>query len=98
MSGTYWVYMVTNKTHTTLYIGVTNDLLRRIWEHRNKTKPTSFAAMYSTNQLVWYEDFPTAAEAITSEKRIKGITRAKKETMIRAFNPRWEDLSEDWYD
>jgi putative endonuclease len=94
----FWVYMLTNKTRTVLYTGVTSDLEGRIWEHRNKTNPRSFAAMYSAHLLVWCERFPTAAEAIAAEKSIKGLTRAKKDAMIREQNPRWYDLSEGWYD
>ena len=98
MRENFWVYMVTNKTHTVLYTGVTNDLERRIWEHRHKTNPRSFAALYCAHILVWCEHFPNARDAIACEKRIKGLTRAKKDAMIREQNPRWEDLSEGWYD
>lgn len=94
----FWVYMVTNKTHTVLYTGMTNDLQRRVWEHRNRTNPQSFAAIYSAHVLVWCEHFPTARDAIAAEKRIKGLTRAKKDALIRGQNPRWNDLSEGWYD
>lgn len=94
----FWVYMVTNKTHTVLYTGVTNDLQRRVWEHRNKTNPQSFAAVYSAHILVWCEQFPTPHDAIAAEKRIKGLTRKKKDAMICEQNPRWNDLSEGWYD
>lgn len=97
MRENFWVYMVTNKTHTVLYTGMTNDLERRIWEHRQKTDPQSFAASYSAHILVWCEHFPTALDAIAAEKRIKGLTRAKKE-LIRQQNPRWNDLSDGWYD
>ena len=98
MRENFWVYMVTNKTQTVLYTGVTNDLERRIWEHRQKTNPQSFAAIYSAHLLVWSEHFPTARDAITAEKRIEGLTRAKKDAVIREQNPRWDDLSEGWYD
>ena len=54
--------------------------------------------MYSAHILVWYEHFPTALEAIAAETRIKGLTRAKKLEMIRKLNPRWNDLSDGWYD
>jgi putative endonuclease len=94
----FWVYMATNKTHTTLYTGITNNLERRMWEHKFQTNPKSFTARYSVNRLVWSEHFPTALDAIACEKRTKGLSRAKKEAMIHAQNPRWNDLSEDWYD
>jgi len=98
MRENFWAYMATNKTHTTLYTGVTNDLERRMWEHKHQTNPKSFTARYSINLLVWCEHFPTATDAIAAEKRIKGLSRAKKEAMIQTQNPRWKDLSEDWYD
>jgi len=92
----FWVYMATNKTHTVLYCGITNDLQRRMWEHKHRTNPKSFTSRYSVNRLLWCEHFPTALDAIACEKRIKGLTRAKKEAIIREQNPRWEDLSADW--
>jgi len=98
MNERFCVYMVTNKTHTTLYIGVTNDLQRRIWEHRTKANPRSFASSYSTNRLLWYDEFPTALQAIACEKHLKGLTRAKKDAIIRTFNPRCDDLAADWYE
>ena len=94
----FWVYTAANKTHTTLYTGVTNDLKRRLWEHRHPTNPKAFTARYSVNRLLWCECFPTALEAIAAEKNIKGLTRAKKDAMIREQNPRWNDLSEGWYE
>ena len=98
MRENFWVYIVTNKTQTVLYTGVTNDLERRVWEHRYKTNPHSFSSMYSAHILVWYEQFPTALEAIAAETYIKGLTREKKLAMIRKMNPRWFDLSDGWYD
>jgi putative endonuclease len=98
MRENFWVYMITNKTHTVLYIGVTNDLERRILEHRNKDNPRSFASLYSAHILVWYEHIPTAREAIAAEKRLKGLARRKKFVLIEQLNPRWKDLSEGWYD
>ena len=94
----FWVYLASNKTGTTLYCGVTNDLQRRMWEHREKTSPRSFSARYSINRLMWCEHFPTALEAIACETQIKGLTRAKKDAMIREQNPRFEDLSADWFE
>jgi putative endonuclease len=94
----FWVYMATNKTKTVLYTGITNDLRRRMWEHKFKEDPKSFTARYSVNRLVWSEHFPTAVDAIACEKHIKGLTRAKKDAIIAKENPRWNDLSEGWYD
>jgi putative endonuclease len=94
----FWVYLATNKTGTVLYCGMTNNLQRRMSEHRLKTNPKSFASRYSVNRLVWSECFPTALDAIACETRIKGLTRAKKDAMIKERNPNWQDLSEEWYD
>jgi putative endonuclease len=94
----FWVYLATNKTGTVLYCGITNDLKRRMWEHKNRTNPRSFTARYSVNRLVWCEHFSNALEAIAGEKRIKGLTRAKKDAIVRALNPRWNDLSAEWFE
>ena len=98
MRENFWVYLATNKTMTVLYCGITNDLERRMWEHKHRTNPKSFTARYSVNRLVWCECFPTALEAIACEKRIKGLTRAKKNAMVQEQNPYWNDLSADWSD
>jgi putative endonuclease len=97
MGDTFWVYIMTNKTRTVLYTGMTNDLTRRVWEHRHPTG-TGFAARYSCNRLVYCDSFPTALDAIAAEKRIKGWQRIKKDTLIWERNPNWNDLAEDWYD
>jgi putative endonuclease len=80
-----------------LYVGVTNDLERRVWEHKSKEVP-GFTADYSVDRLVWFEEFREVRDAIAMEKRIKGWSRAKKVALIEAMNPRWEDLSERWYE
>ncbi|RZK51364.1 MAG: GIY-YIG nuclease family protein [Pedobacter sp.] len=93
------VYIITNFTHTTLYIGVTSDLLFRIIEHKEKTYSTSFSARYNLNKLVYFQSFLTIDEAINEEKRIKGGSRAKKIKLISDFNPEWRDLwgdIKDW--
>ena len=95
MDAGFWVYIATNKNATVLYVGMTNDLMRRMYEHRNKTNPKSFAARYNVNRLVWYETLPTAADAIAVEKKIKGLLRAKKVELIQQLNPTWSDLSEE---
>ena len=94
----FWVYLATNKTGTVLYCGISNDLQRRMWEHKYRTSPGSFTARYSVNRLVWCEHFSSAPDAIAAEKRIKGLTRAKKDAIVRGLNPRWNDLSADWFD
>lgn len=87
----FYVYILTNKWNSVLYIGVTNDLGRRVYEHREK-KVESFTIKYNVTKLVYYEVFPDALSAITREKQIKTGSRQKKIDMINDFNPLWEDL------
>ncbi|PLX25185.1 excinuclease ABC subunit C [Candidatus Parcubacteria bacterium] len=87
----YFVYILTNKNNTVLYTGATNDLLARIWQHKNKVCP-GFTSKYNTNKLVYYEIFEDAYEAISREKQIKNLLRSKKETLINKENPKWEDV------
>ena len=91
----YFVYMLTNKSGT-LYVGVTNNLERRIWEHKNSLVE-GFTKKYKINRLVYYEDTNDVLAAITREKQLKGWRRDKKIALIEAANPEWKDLSEDWY-
>ena len=91
----YYVYIMTNKSRT-LYTGVTNDLERRVYEHKHKLVP-GFTSKYNITRLAWYESFANVEEAIESEKRIKGWRRSKKITLIESKNPDWEDLSRGWY-
>jgi putative endonuclease len=90
-----WTYIITNSHHTALYVGVTNDLRTRLWEHRIKQEPKSFAARYNAYKLVYYEPFEAIDEAIKREKYIKGKTRKWKENLIDKINPDWKDLTED---
>jgi putative endonuclease len=85
------VYILTNKFNGTLYVGVTGDLLRRIWEHRNATRP-GFASRYGCYRLVYYEAYENIEAAIAREKAIKGGSRQRKIDLIRGINPGWEDL------
>ena len=89
------VYIVTNKHHTVLYIGVTSDLRNRIWEHKNKKYPSSFTAKYNCDKLVWYQSYSTIEEAIAAEKRLKDRSRNHKEELVNNMNPEWKDLWED---
>src|SRR5437867_2913426 len=91
----YYVYILTNASHN-LYVGVTNNLERRVWEHKNKLVE-GFTSKYNIGWLVWYDVTNDIREAIETEKRIKGWVRAKKVALIEETNPRWRDLSEDWY-
>ncbi|NGF57687.1 GIY-YIG nuclease family protein [Parapedobacter sp. SGR-10] len=89
------VYILTNVTRTTLYIGVTSDLLWRLGEHREKKYPKSFTAKYNLSICVYYELFSSIEEAIDREKEIKKWRREKKERLINAMNPNWRNLWED---
>ncbi len=80
----------------TLYIGVTNDLQRRIHEHKTKIHPQSFTARYNIDRLVYCETFNDVRDALAREKQIKSWRRSKKIALIEAENPRWKDLSLDW--
>ena len=91
MKKQYYVYIATNFKNTVLYTGVTDNLERRIYQHRNKLIP-GFSSKYNVNKLVYYEAFSSPEEAIAAEKRIKGWTRAKKMELIKSINPNFEDL------
>ncbi|HEX9667817.1 MAG TPA: GIY-YIG nuclease family protein [Thermodesulfobacteriota bacterium] len=92
----YYVYIMTNRSKT-LYAGVTNDLLRRIYEHKNKMVE-GFTKKYNITKLVYYEDTNDVEEAIAREKQIKGWLRKKKIALIESINPEWKDLSEEWFE
>ena len=91
----YYVYMMTNVGRT-LYVGVTNDLVRRVWEHEHKVAQ-GFTSRYQIDQLVWYEFTADVSAAIAREKQIKGWKRRRKVQLISGFNPSWSELSADWY-
>ena len=97
-SNDYWVYIVTNNTRSTLYIGITSDLLVRIWQHRAGECPGSFSQRYHCIHLVYYEHFRQVRDAIAREKQLKGWRRQKKDTLIATMNRNWEDLAADWFD
>ncbi len=86
------VYILTNKNNNVLYTGVTSDLKKRIYEHKNKIYSTSFTKKYNINKLVYYEGFHNIEEAIAREKQIKGGSRDKKIKLIEDLNPDWNDL------
>lgn len=96
---TYYVYIMASTAGrtATLYTGVTNDLARRVWEHRQRL-PGTFVGRYGVTRLVWCADFSRIDDAIGAEKRIRGWTRAKKIALIEEENPNWEDLSAGWFD
>jgi len=95
MSKEYYVYIMTNKSRT-LYTGVTNDLMRRVYEHKNKLI-SGFTSKYNIKILVYYESTPSIHPALEREKQIKGWLRAKKIMLINSLNPEWKDLSEEWF-
>ncbi|MDD3713159.1 MAG: GIY-YIG nuclease family protein [Candidatus Izemoplasmatales bacterium] len=90
----YYVYIMTNGKRT-LYTGVTNNLYRRVYEHKEKLVP-GFTKRYNIDYLVYIECTSDVVAAITREKQIKGWTRAKKISLIESSNPEWRDLSLDW--
>ena|ERR1700733_13149311 len=92
-SKTFAIYILTNKNNTILYTGVTNDLRRRISEHKMKVI-SGFTKQYNVDKLVYFEWFEDAPNAIAREKQIKGGSRAKKIVLIESSNPEWSDLFE----
>ncbi len=88
----YYVYMMTNVARVVLYIGVTNNLERRVWEHQHGICE-GFTRKYRVNRLVYFETYNQIADAITREKEIKGWRRGKKNALVETLNPRWTDLS-----
>ncbi|EWH12637.1 putative excinuclease ABC, C subunit [Cellulophaga geojensis KL-A] len=87
-----YVYIITNKNNTTLYIGVTANLVQRITQHKEKHDKKSFSARYNLNKLVYYEAFQEIGDAIAREKQLKAGSRAKKIVLIEGLNPEWLDL------
>jgi putative endonuclease len=93
----YWVYILTNKPHGTLYVGVTNSLERRVAQHRDSEGArVSFVHRYGLGRLVYFEDFSDVRDAIAREKQLKGWLRSKKIELIRQANPLWQDLADGW--
>ena len=100
----YFVYIMSNKLVTILYVGSTNNLIKRDWQHRYKLVDNSFTQRYNINKLLYFEKYPTRKEAYEREKQIKGwkrdkkinLKRDKKINLIRNMNPRFQDLSEIW--
>ena len=91
----FWVYILAGES-AALYTGVTNDIERRVHQHKVKLVP-GFTSKYNISRLVHYECFGSATAAIVREKQIKGWSRAKKSALIEIANPTWRDLSEDWH-
>ncbi|MEC4005624.1 GIY-YIG nuclease family protein [Flavobacterium sp. SUN052] len=90
-----FIYIITNKNNTTLYIGVTSNLPQRILQHKTKHYKDSFSARYNLDKLVYYESFQMIGDAIAREKQLKAGNRATKEALIKSSNPNWNDLFEE---
>jgi putative endonuclease len=93
----YYVYMVTNKGNTVIYIGVTNDVQSRVWDHKQGINK-GFTKKYGCNKLVYYEEFQWIQDAIAREQQLKSGSRQRKIDLINLENAEWKDLSEGWYD
>jgi putative endonuclease len=91
----FYVYITANAWHT-IYVGVSNDLFRRIWEHKAKAVP-GFTSRYGVDRLVYFEHTTDVRAAIAREKQIKVWRRAKKLALIHSMNPEWQDLAADWF-
>ena len=92
----YYIYILTNKTNSTLYIGVTNDLSRRLYEHKT-AQVDGFTKKYNVVKLVYYEIYADINDAILREKQLKHWTRQKKNDLIQIQNSSWDDLSENFF-
>jgi len=88
----YYVYILTNKYCTVLYTGVTRDLVRRVYEHKNHLEKDSFTSKYNVTKLVYFEETSDVRAAIEREKQIKSWNRNRKTSLIMEKNPNWEDL------
>ena len=96
MSKKYYVYIMTSPTGT-LYTGMTNDLKKRVFQHKDK-QIAGFTKKYNITRLVYYEETNDVNAAIAREKQIKGWRRGKKTELIKTINPKWQDLAEDWFE
>ena len=88
----YYVYILTNRNHTVLYTGVTSNLIRRIYEHKNNADPKSFTARYKVHKLIYFEETTDVSSAIEREKQIKSWSRDKKIALVYESNPKFYDL------
>lgn len=89
---TYYVYILASVTNFSVYIGMTNDLIRRVYEHKNHLDPHGFTAKYDVHKLVYFEQTSDIRAALEREKQIKGWRRSKKNALIEKMNPEWKDL------
>ena len=91
----YYVYILASATNYTVYIGVTGDLIRRVYEHREHLDPDSFTSQYDVHKLVYFEQTSDIRAALEREKQLKGWRRSKKNALIESMNPEWKDLYPD---
>ena len=91
-----YCYILTNKNKTVLYVGATNDLERRITEHKKGIHPNAFTKRYNCTFLVYFETFGDVKDAFRREKQLKAGNRKRKEALINSINPEWHDLSLEW--
>ena len=91
----YYVYILASVTDYSVYIGVTSNLIRRVYEHRNHVDPESFTSRYNVHKLVYFEQTPDVKAALEREKQLKGWRRSKKNALIESMNPQWKDLYPD---
>ena len=94
MEKNFYVYILASRRNGTLYVGVTSDLIKRVWEHKHKLAE-GFTEQYDVNKLVYYEHFLDTGNAIRREKRLKKYNRKWKTDLIEKMNPYWKDLYED---
>ena len=88
----YYVYILASSSNVTIYTGVTNDLIRRIYEHKHSINPESFTSKYKVDKLVYFEETTDARAAIEREKQIKSWNRKRKNKLVDSVNPQWIDL------
>lgn len=95
-AGMWYVYIMTNRKDGVLYIGVTDNIERRVWEHKNKFYKKSFTARYNCDKLVYFEEFDNGMDAVIREKQFKKWNRQWKVNFIEEMNPSWMDISMNW--
>ncbi len=88
----YYVYILANRTNSVIYTGVTNDLVRRVYEHKHHLDKSGFTSQYNVEKLVYYEATPNPLAAIEREKQIKGWNRKRKNMLVESMNPQWMEL------
>ncbi len=96
--GLYFVYILTNARKNLIYVGVTNDLIRRVYEHKHHLAENSFTDRYNIDKLVYFEETSDVTAAIEREKQLKGWNRARKNRLVETKNPRWVDLYDSLFD